>query len=448
LMIPVKLPKEVLNLFPTWEYRCPCCGTYIESDKSFCPNCKTPFDEKKWRVPPRFLKSHEAMSEYAHKVLAHRLTQKQRERLFQYFTEIFSDGFESGDFSEWTGTAGSPSVQDSVKHSGTYAMTATGTADKYAYKTFTGQTTLHVRVYVRYSSLSSWASNNQFTRPIRIEGDDTFIATVGVASDRIGMYTSQPSGAWTTAAYTFNVDTWYCIEFRFVKHASAGEYRVYVDGSEEISRTGVNTSGANDADEALVGITQYGSWSTTGYFDCVVVADTYIGPETTAQPYTKTWTTDTLFKKLGIAKTLSVDTAFRKQNIPKTFGLDSAFQKSFATQKQIDTLFKKLDILESFGVDIDFLKRNVVKSFAVDARFGALMTQTIARQIDVLLKKLDETKNFGLDIYFGPVEAEAYTKNFALDVMFAYKVRLPELWLDENGKLVLNISKPYTWVGT
>lgn len=131
---------------------------------------------------------------------------------------------------------------------------------------------------------------------------------------------------------------------------------------------------------------------------------------------------------------LNVDNlSIQKQDIPKAFGLDATFQKSFIIQKQIDALFKRFDIL---------------KSFAVDARFGALMTQTISRQIDILLKKLDLTKNFGLDVYFGSVEAETYAKTFALDVIFAYKVRLPELWLDENGKIVLNISKPYTWVGS
>jgi hypothetical protein len=166
--------------------------------------------------------------------------------------------------------------------------------------------------------------------------------------------------------------------------------------------------------------------------DCAVVADTYIGPETTEQTYTKTWTTDALFKKLGIAKALNVDVAFQKQNISEIFGLDSTFQKSFAIQKQIDVLFKKLDILETFGIDISFLKRGVIRSFAVD----------------LLLKKLDATKTFGVDVYFGPVGAEAYAEDFALDVIFAYKVRLPELLLDENGKIVLNISKPYTWVGT
>jgi hypothetical protein len=112
-----------------------------------------------------------------------------------------------------------------------------------------------------------------------------------------------------------------------------------------------------------------------------------------------------------------------------------------------DVLFSKLDLLESFGVDTTLLKRNIVRNFGVDASFGAALAKEISRQIDVLLKKLDAQKTFGLDVYFGQVEAETYAKNFALDVIFAYKVRLPELWLDENGKLVLNVSKPYAWVG-
>jgi hypothetical protein len=139
---------------------------------------------------------------------------------------------------------------------------------------------------------------------------------------------------------------------------------------------------------------------------------------------------------------------FRSKKFQKNFGLDSAFQKSVTTQKQIDVLFKKLGNLETFGVDVEFLKRNVVKSFAVNACFGALMTHTISRQIDVLLKRLDATKTFGLNTYFGTTEAETYARTFGLDIIFAYKVRLPELWLDENGRIVLNISKPYTWVGT
>lgn len=71
------------------------------------------------------------------------------------------------------------------------------------------------------------------------------------------------------------------------------------------------------------------------------------------------------------------------------------------------------------------------------------LTQTIARQIDVLLKKRDAKATFGLDTQFRQTEVETYAKILGLSVVFTYRVRLPELWLDENRKLVLNVSKPY-----
>jgi len=454
LRIPVKLPKEVLNLFPTWEYRCPDCSTYVESNKSFCPNCKTAFDKKRWRVPPRFLKSYEAMSKYAHKVLAPKLTPKQRELLFQYFTEIFSDGFESGDFSAWTGTYEATGCTTEVistdPHHGTYHAHFETDADgngARANRTFTGQTTVYSRAYFKFLAFPSSTQSIGMTH----RGTDTVtnLQLLVSGSDHYWRLRGRNGATYENNDGTtvLSLNIWYCIELETIIHASAGEHRLYLNGVEECALTGKDTDNYGNITSMRIGLT-YCTVATNIYVDCVVVADTYIGPETTEQTYTKTWTTDALFKKLGIAKSLSVDTAFQKQNIPKTFGLDSTFQKSFTIQKQIDVLFKKLDILETFGIDIDFLKRNVIKSFAVDVRFGALMTHTISRQIDVLLKKLDATKTFGLDVYFGPVEAEAYAKNFALDVIFAYKVRLPELWLDENGKIVLNISKPYTWVGT
>jgi hypothetical protein len=390
-MIPVKLPKEVLKLFPTWEYCCPSCSTYVKSGTFFCPHCKAPFDEKKWRVPPRFLKSHEAMSEYAHKVLAPKLSPEQRELLFRYFTEFFSDGFESGDFSAWTGTNGSPTIVESPVHHGSYAMESsfTGTYQScYAFYRTIVSNPVFCRAYVRVSALPS---NNQGNVLMAMTKTNyaVFLYT-GMYRDSGGtlkLRFNTPHGTFY-ADHSFSADTWYCFEFKYYQDESAGEYRAYVDGSEVITETGYDTS-ANTIRGLRVGCsssTQNGTW--TSNVDCVVVADTYIGPETTEQTYTKTWTTDALFKRFDI-----------------------------------------------------------LKSFAVDARFGALMTQTISKQIDVLLKKLDATKTFGLDVYFGSVEAETYAKTFAVDVILAYKVRLPELWLDENGKLVLNISKPYTWVG-
>ena len=153
-----RIPKEVLDLFPQWEYRCPKCKKYVVPPVNKCPICGLNFEEKKWRVPPRFLKSYEAMSQYAHKVLASKLNEKQRQLLFKYFTTIFEDGFESGDFSNWSGTTesdGSITVESTDPYQGTYhaeASISTGTNVRraYCYKTGLDEGILYMRQYVKF----------------------------------------------------------------------------------------------------------------------------------------------------------------------------------------------------------------------------------------------------------------------------------------------------------
>jgi hypothetical protein len=112
--------------------------------------------------------------------------------------------------------------------------------------------------------------------------------------------------------------------------------------------------------------------------------------------------------------------------------------KNWAYKKAyVDTFFQKQDNQKTFALDTA-----LQKSFALDVRFGALASYTVARQIDAMLKRLGAAKSFGL------AEAETYTVSFGLDARFAYKVRLPELWFDENGRIILNILKPYPWVGS
>ena len=432
MSVPVKLPKEVLNLFPVWESRCPCCGAYVESNKSFCPKCKTAFDENRWRVPPRFLRSPEAMSEYAHKVLAPKLTRKQCELLFKYFTELFSDGFESGDFSAWTGTSTTPPAIDTDSmHCGTYSMLCNAGV-RHCYRDVAAQDHLNFRVYVKWSALPSAPQD----RIMLVRDGTTQILRVfyhwsaalfPVNEVGFSLYNDVKGGYVGHYDVDVGTDDWVCVEVEY-DNGAEGYCKLYVDGTERISES--YDFGSQQASRVFCIHDHNSSFNVN--FDCAVVADTHIGPETAEQTYTRTWATDVLFKKLGITETFSVDAALQRQDIPKTFGLDSAFQKSILAQKQIDALFKRFDI---------------PKSFALDARFGALVTQIVSRQIDVLLKKLDATKAFGLDAYFGAAEAQAYTETFGLDVVFAYKVRLPELWLDENGRMVLNISEPYTWVG-
>ena len=194
-----------------------------------------------------------------------------------YATTIFSDGFESGNFNAWTGTSGTPTVVEDPIHHGSYAMEATGTSTIDAYKTITGQKLVYIRVYARWTALHA----TQWTTSIRIQGGASFIAKVNIYSGKVELYWGYPSLSSTSAAYTFNVDTWYCIELK-VFIDSSGEYRVYINGDSVVS-TATDTSGAPDANTIRVGLTSGSQVSTTVNFDCVVVADAYIGPEEEGQ---------------------------------------------------------------------------------------------------------------------------------------------------------------------
>jgi hypothetical protein len=415
----MKIPYWLLRLLPMWDYVCPKCKQEVKKNSHKCLHCGEQYGEPV-RVPPKILGDPKALEDYVHKHVFPRVSKTQRDYLTQYFTELFSDGFESGDFSAWTNTYGSPSVVSTQSYQGTYSAYKSASASSHhsVYKDISDQSVLNARMYFRLHTLPS-SSDSIILIVFCPSSSWTNLGMISVRNDagtyKLKVDSSVGESPTANGEISLSADTWHCIELHETIDTSEGALRGYFDGDEIASVTGVDT-GSGDIGRVATGC-RWTTYATELWWDCVVVADTYIGQE--GETYTKTWTIDALFKKLGITKSLGVDTSFQKQDIPETFGIDA-----------------------------DFLKRDITKSFTVDACFGALVTHTISRQIDVLLKKLDATKTFGLDTYFEQAEAETYAKTFGLDIIFAYRVRLPELWLDENGKIVLNISKPYTWVGT
>lgn len=439
----MKIPLWLLRLLPMWDYVCPRCNGVVAKNSIQCPHCNEKYGSP-LRVPSMMLKDRKRLEKYVHNYVFPRVSKAQRDYLAQYFTELFSDGFESGDFSAWfstyTGGSGSLSVSSTQKHCGSYACKASFTGAGEAYPTIEFPSPVddtYCRLYVYWSTVPS--NNGQDIYFIEAMNWGTYGNIMVGMRNNYGtlewvLYDEYGSVRDSSTSPSISASTWYCVELFVKTSGGSGEDGawVYINGTEELSWTG-QTWSSGGIQVLRAGGRIYTGWTVDQYTDCVVVADTYIGPETETQTYTKTWTTDALFKKLGITKTFNVDTALKRQNIPKSFGLDTAFQKNFLVQEQVNAIFKR------FGIQ---------KSFALDAHFGTLVTHSISRQIDSVLKRLDATQTFGLDVYFGPVEAEASVEAFGLDVIFAYKVRLPELWLDENGKLVLNISEPYAWVGS
>jgi len=207
-----------------------------------------------------------------------------------FATEIFSDGFESGDFSQWDSVGGSAEVQSSVVYQGSYA--ARFYADyATAYKTIS-ETEVYERFYVRWSSNPASGETFQFGG-VFISGNPASCAMLKNDGGTIKwgiQYRGNDYAQHEEYAATPNptTDTWYCVEVYF-KSNTAGGAKLWVDGNEVLTISGT-TIGAT-ADRAYA-CSYYTSGSSTPniYVDCVVVADTYIGPISGAQEKTFTLT--------------------------------------------------------------------------------------------------------------------------------------------------------------
>src|SRR3989337_2094782 len=129
----MNIPYWLLPMLPMWEYICPKCRKGVKQSAHQCTHCSEKFPLA-IRVPPSFLKDPEKLEAYVHKHIFPRVSEFERNYLTKYFTVIFSDGFESGDFSAWTGTVGGPTVSNVQAHHGTYSCRASGSAYIYCYK--------------------------------------------------------------------------------------------------------------------------------------------------------------------------------------------------------------------------------------------------------------------------------------------------------------------------
>jgi hypothetical protein len=216
-------------------------------------------------------------------------------------TVLFSDGFESGGFSAWTGTtyaggglATAPVVQSSVKSNGTYAMRGTvlgAVGWSAAYETLvTNYATLYVRCYAYVTALP--ASGNRIRIGPMIEdgpeeptlalADGCIYNNSGTYEWSLGYHTN--SGGETeqfveASDATIAADTWYCVEVVFSAGSGTGFSRMYVNGVDTVDATGLTN------DDAVANYFEAGAWdffaSTvySNYVDDVVANDTGpIGP--------------------------------------------------------------------------------------------------------------------------------------------------------------------------
>jgi hypothetical protein len=300
----MNIPHWLFRLLPMWDYICPKCQKEVPKNSRECPFCSERYPSP-LKVPPKLHKDRKALENYVHKHIFPKVSREHREYLTQFFTDLFSDGFESGDFSAWTATSGTPTIVGSPTHHGSYAMNTNGSAD-YVYKTLASTIT---KAFYRFY----WRTD---TAPA--SGEYAYLASLrpttwGTACAMVGVWNNAGTITWILTVngvphyYTLgscNPNQWYCIEFEY--DADSDSQSLWIDGIKIISATDSATA---EIKYITLGISNF--FGSNHYYDCVVVADAYIGPESAAALQTvmdSLSLTDYLFrnKKLFVADSVGL----------------------------------------------------------------------------------------------------------------------------------------------
>lgn len=252
-------------------------------------------------------------------------------------TTLFSDGFESGDLSAWTGTTTTSgdtvTVESSNPHCGIYNVQfyCDGDVNEYAsvYETLgSAQGLINTRKYFKFASLPS-SNTDRFNLLVHSTGVEDSFVYVQVYNDAGSVkwrlvYRDGASVLTTLSSETISVDIWYSVElYTKVADGSDGECAIYVDGSSVCSASGIDTDNYGNVLTIRFGV-WWKSYSTgiTIYGDCAVIADAYIGPETAAP--------ESVSLVLNTPANESTATAFQ-QNMnytPTLLGLDKFYNST------------------------------------------------------------------------------------------------------------------------
>jgi hypothetical protein len=200
---------------------------------------------------------------------------------------IFSDGFESGDFSAWTDKTVSESpcsltASTTQSHNGSWSekaeVSGSGWTDAYVYKNIEQHSTAYTSLYVYIESFSA----EHYIRGLTSSSGAKLVAYFGLRSDRSLWLFYRNNGSFyeVTSSTKLAMNTWANIQLKTTVGDTSGECRVWKDGDEvpDLTQVGLNNSDAIGIRRIGCGIIAAYSVNATIYFDDVTVDGSYIRP--------------------------------------------------------------------------------------------------------------------------------------------------------------------------
>lgn len=206
---------------------------------------------------------------------------------------LFEDGFETNDFSKWTGTSKSATaalVTESVNpHHGTYNAKASvpTTANTFAYchQTIASNPILYARAEIKFLTLALSNSGNRLEVLVLDYGDYEYAVRAVVRNNGGTLYwalDSTQAGVLITTygTHTPVIDSHYCVLIK--RDVTNNTQQLWIDGVSEASATRAIT---NNSTRATTGI----NWKTgtdinVVAVDCVIVNVSAIECESEGEP--------------------------------------------------------------------------------------------------------------------------------------------------------------------
>jgi len=203
---------------------------------------------------------------------------------------IFESGFETGDFSEWTGTYTSTgeaaAVVQTLRYHGKYSAKFTsngggGTENAHVYKSLSPtRSELYARAYV-YVDTSGIADNGDRHWFISFRSPSSGLAWAGwykIAGKIYWALTIRDGASWVNSlAGNPSAGQWYSVELHWVKDGVNGYGEMWVDGVLLCSLHNKDTDNFGDASVARFGLEAVNVAYTRAYIDSVAIDDEYIG---------------------------------------------------------------------------------------------------------------------------------------------------------------------------
>lgn len=207
-----------------------------------------------------------------------------------YATIYFSDGFESGNFSAWTGTFGTGTREAiaGAAHSGSYGAHHSVTSGNIFVTTLTlsGYSTLFTRAYVKFLS---FPASGYYNFVLLHYGSGQGQTDIGVKNDSgtakfVFTYYNGSQNTVLLASPLPALNTWYCLTIKTVVSATVGESRGWINGVEKFTETNLNNNAVGNVGVLNIGIASNSAAGDTcsgamdDYIDDVVLSDSYLAP--------------------------------------------------------------------------------------------------------------------------------------------------------------------------